>query len=180
MAGQFPARLLSSSTVALLILLEGAISLAAEPATTATRVRSDHRVIAAAIVAAAEHSATFRAMVEAIEQTDGIVYAREGSCKLGLRACLAAVHSAPPIRFVYIKVDTRKTVGCELMASIGHELQHALEVLRNPKVVDRNTLAHFYMHEGPTGDNDRFETESAVRAGLLVEKELHARSQCRR
>ena len=110
-----PARLFYSCTVAL-ILIDGAGALAADHGTT--RVRSDRPVIAAAIVAAAE-SATFRAMVEAIERTDGIVYVREGSCKLGLRACLAAVHSAPPIRFVYIKLDTRKTVGCELIASIG-------------------------------------------------------------
>jgi hypothetical protein len=80
---------------------------------------------------------------------------------------------------VYIKVDTRKAAGCELMASIGHELQHALEVLTNPKIIDNHTLAHLYMREGPTGDNDRFETESAVRSGLLVESELHAHFRCR-
>jgi hypothetical protein len=164
-----------------LILFGGAISLAAEHAMTTTRVRSEHPVISAAIVAAMEHSATFRAMVEGIERTDGIVYVQEGSCRFGLSACLATVHRAPPVRFVHIKIDLRKTVGCELMSSIGHELHHALEVLGNPKIIDDHTLAHLYMREGQTThDDNRFETESAIEAGLQVEKELHARSMCRR
>jgi hypothetical protein len=66
------------------------------------------------------------------------------------------------------------------MSSIGHESQHALEVLGNPKIIDEHTLAHFYIREGSTGDDNRLEAESAVRAGLQVEKELHARSMCRR
>jgi hypothetical protein len=70
--------------------------------------------------------------VIAITTTEDIVCVRDGTCRFGLRASLAAVHSAPSIRFVFITVDRRKSVGCELMASIGHELQHALEVLSNP------------------------------------------------
>ena len=166
--------------IALLVLNEAAIPLAAQRGAVTTRVRSEYPLIAAAIANATEHSPAFREMVEAIEKTDGIVYVREGTCRRGLRACLATVHSAPAVRFVYVKVEIRKAVGCELMAAIGHELQHALEVLGNPKVVDDHTLAHFYIREGSTGDDNWLETESAVRAGLQVEKELHARSMCRR
>jgi hypothetical protein len=165
--------------VALLILAAGVHAPAAEPRTT-TRVRSDHPVIAAAIAEANEYSLTFRSMVAAVEATDGLVYVREGVCRLGVRACVAGVHSVPPVRLVYVKVDTRKAVGCELMASLGHELQHVLEVLWNPKVVDNRSLAHFYLRAGPTGDDRRFETEAAVHAGLRVEKDLHARSRCPR
>jgi hypothetical protein len=57
---------------------------------------------------------------------------------------------------------------------------HALEMLGNPKIIDHDTLAHFYVREGATGDDTRFETESAVEAEHRVEKELHARSMCRR
>jgi hypothetical protein len=90
MTCRFPARQrFHSCTVSLLILHGGTISLATERGTTTTRVRSDHPVIAGAIADAAEHSATFRSMVEAIEETDGIVYVREGPCRLGVRACLA-------------------------------------------------------------------------------------------
>jgi hypothetical protein len=58
-------------------------------------------------------------------------------------------------------------------------MQHALEVLGNPTIVDNHTLQHFYMREGATGDDVRLETEAAVRTGLLVEKELVAASICR-
>jgi len=174
-----PRRRLHSCTLALLIVYEGAISPAAEQARTTTRVRSEYPLVAAAIATAAEYSPAFRAMVEAVEKTDGIVYVRVGTCRRGLRACLTNVHSAPSVRFVHVAVDTRKAVDCELMGVIGHELQHALEVLGNPKIVDDQTLQHFYMREGATGDDNRLETESADHAGLQVEKELHARSMCR-
>jgi hypothetical protein len=180
MTGRFlPGRRFYFCAAVLLILHEGAISVMAQHLATATRMRSEHPVIAAAIVAAAEHSPAFRSMIEAVGRTDGIVYIREGPCRRGLRACLAGVHSAPSIRYVDVKVNTRMVAGCALMASVGHELQHALEVLENPKVTDNQTLAHFYMRKGPTGDDVRFETEAAVRAGLLVEKELKGRSTCR-
>ena len=167
-------------TVALLLLREGSMAAAAEDATTRTRVRSEHPVIATAIANAAEHSVTFRSMIEAIEKTDGIVYVLEGTCKLRLRACLVGVHRAPPVRFVYIKIDRRRTAGCGLIRSIGHELHHALEVLSNPKVIDNESLAHFYLRTGPTGDDIRLETEAAVRAGFLVEDELVASAACPR
>jgi hypothetical protein len=167
-------------TVALLILHESTFAAAAEDLSTTTRVRSEHPVIAAAIVNAAEHSGMFRSMVEAIEKTDGIVYVREGTCRFRLRACLVGVHRAPPVRFVYIKVDTHRSAGCELMVSVGHELQHALEVLNNPKVIDNLGLAHFYFQEGVPRGGTRFETEAAVRAGFLVEEELAASAACPR
>jgi hypothetical protein len=163
--------------VALRVLHEAAIPLAAQRATM-TRLRSEHPAIAAAIVAATDHSVTFRAMVEALKDTDGIVYVRDGRCRTRLRACLAGVHSAPPVRFLNITVDTRRSAGCELMASLGHELQHAVEVLSNPTIVDNQSLQHFYMREGATGDAFRLETTAAVGAGRLVGSEVSAASIC--
>ena len=165
--------------MSLFILDDTAISLAAQRGITTTRVRSEHALIVAAIANAAEHSPTFRGLLEAVEKTDGIVYVTGDSCRRGLQACLVTVRSAPPVRFVFITVDMRKAVGCELLSSIGHELQHVLEVLANPKIVNHDTLTHFYMRRGATGDEARFETESAVRTGLLVEKEVRASSNCR-
>jgi hypothetical protein len=80
----------------------------------------------------------------------------------------------------HIKVDTRKAIGCESMHSIRHELQHALEVLGNPNVVDYHTFARCYMRKGVTADDTRFATESTDRVELLVENGPHARSMCNR
>jgi hypothetical protein len=70
---------------------ERPVSLGNTQTNTTGRVRSEHRVIAGAITDAAEHSATFRSMVDSIATTDVIVNVREGRCTLGLRACLAGV-----------------------------------------------------------------------------------------
>jgi hypothetical protein len=57
-----------------------------------------------------------------------------------------------------------------LTETIGHELQHAVEVLSDPKVMDSRDLFHLFNRIGPTGV-DRFETPAAVRAGLAVARE---------
>ena len=62
----------------------------------------------------------------------------------------------------------------------GHELQHALGVSGNPNVVGYYTFARYCMRAVATGDDSRFETESADRVGLRVEMELKARSMCNR
>ena len=82
--------------------------------------RADH--------ASGSQSPTFRRMVETINASDGIVYIDPGTCRDGVRACLVNVSSAGGHRFLFVKVDMEKADHA-LMASIGHELQHAVEVL---------------------------------------------------
>ena len=69
-----------------------------------------------------------------------------------------------------ILVDARK-VDKELVASIGHELQHAVEVLREPRIRNNHDIYNFYQREAPT-DKGRFETEAAIQAGLDVLAEV--------
>jgi len=64
------------------------------------------------------------------------------------------------------------------MASIGHELQHAIEVLRDPHVTDMRSAYSFLDREGPTGSG-RFETEAAIQVGLHVSAEACARTKSR-
>jgi hypothetical protein len=139
------------------------------------RVRSEDPAIAAVIRGATERSATFRHLIERINATDGLVYVEEGKCRRSVRACLLlSVKVAGPYRLLRILVDTRKTAGIELMGSIGHELQHAIEVLSNPRITDSRTLYQFYDRVAPT-DNDSFETQEAMKAGLDILNELYAR-----
>jgi hypothetical protein len=66
--------------------------------------------------------------------------------------------------------STRRT-DIETMRSIGHELQHAIEVLGEPTIIDGRTMFHFLQRTVPT-DNPRFETTAAVNAGNAVFDEL--------
>ena len=66
----------------------------------------------------------------------------------------------------------RKAPGCQLIASIGHELQHAVEVLANPKVRSTFEMFLFFDRTAPAGWRDSFETDEAVQAGLRVDREM--------
>ena len=118
--------------------LMGAVCLSAVEVVTAQntatvpRVRSNSARIVDAIALGVERSATFRGLVDTIDATDGLVFVEEGRCgHSGIRACLLlSVTIAGPHRLLRILVKPNKAPGCELVEVIGHELQHAVEVLR--------------------------------------------------
>lgn len=119
-----------------------------------------------------ERSPSFRRLIETIGSSDGIVYVQEGQCALGVRSCLQHwVGVAGPNRFLRIRVSTRKAPGCELVASIGHELQHAIEVLSNPKIRDSLDMFRFFDLNRPTSYGT-YETDAALEVGMAIEREV--------
>ena len=143
------------------------------------RVRSENPSIAAVIRDATGWSTTFRRLIETIEATDGLVYVEEGRCGHSVRACLVlSVQVAGPFRLLRILINSRGRADCEIMASIGHELQHAIEVLRDPHVTDMRSAYWFFDREGRTGSG-RFETAAAIHVGLQVSVEACAHAKGR-
>jgi hypothetical protein len=137
------------------------------------RVRSSHAYLRAMIDQALARSSTFRRIVAAIEATDGIVYVEHGDCKHGVRACLVLdVTAAAGYRILRIIVDARQP-DWDVMASIGHELRHALEVLEDPGLVDTPGVYLFYAQAHQEKDRP-FETRAAVDAGSAVRNEVSA------
>jgi hypothetical protein len=156
-----------------LVALGSTSTVAAQDATAGSRVRSESSSIRAAITDGHERSPTFRSLVTAIDATDGVVYVQEGQCLRGGRACLPlSVGIAGPYRFLRILVSSRKASGCALIGSIGHELQHALEVLSDPKVRSTSAMYLFFDRKGPAGWREVFETDEALEAGMRVEREM--------
>jgi hypothetical protein len=99
------------------------------------RIRSHSARFTDAIAEGTARSATFRHLVETIGASDGIVYVEEGVCRHGGRACfLLSVTITGPFRVLQIRVNLRKTPGCTLIESIGHEFRHVIEVLRDRRV----------------------------------------------
>ena len=139
----------------------------------APRVRSSHPYIRAMIAEAQVRSATFRALVKAIESSDGIVYVEEGECPSRLRACLPPfITSAGAFRFLRVLVDARLE-DWQVMSDIGHELQHALEVLRDPTA--RTDASLFYLvFKADFVTQHVYETQDAVKTGDAVKKEVKA------
>jgi hypothetical protein len=141
---------------------------------TLPRVRdTGDPMIAALIQEGTEHSPTFRRLVNTIDATNGLVYVEQGTCHHHVRACLVlTVQVAGPYRLLRILVDIHTTHG-ELLASIGHELQHAVEALSDPHVTDTTSIFNLFDRIGQRGQ-DRFETIAATEAGLDVLAEWSA------
>ena len=127
------------------LLLTAVVSACGSPAWSAdiqapplVRVRSGNASIVAVIREAAVRSTVFRRLIKTIDTTDGLVYIEEGKCGHSVLACLLlSVQVAGPHRLVRIFVDPRRDKhDCEFMASIGHLLRHAIEVLSEPKIRD--------------------------------------------
>ena len=158
--------------------LMGAVCVAAvqtvtsQDTTADRRVRSSNANIVDALARGVERSATFRRLVVTIEATDGVVFIEEGRCRhSGARACLLlSVTVAGPNRLLRILVDLRKAPGCELVEAIGHELQHAVEVLRQRSIRRDRQIYNFFDMLG-RAVSGRFETDAAVEAGVAVARE---------
>jgi hypothetical protein len=138
---------------------------------TQARVRGVSPRVVAVLMAAAAESKTFRGLIEQVNATDGIVYIVEGDCGHGVRACLIfAITSAGPNRVLRILIDGRKT-DREAMGSIGHELQHAVEVLSDPTVRNLGQMYRLY-DQICSQCGVLFETRAATQAGDDVRGEL--------
>ena len=140
----------------------------------AERVRSDDAALSALIREATDRSPTFRHLKDRIQVSDGLVYIVRGRCGHYRRACLAFwVGVVPPNRLLRIVVDYDRADE-EAMATIAHELRHALEVLDEPNV--RSAAAMFFFYKrNRSWQEGAFETQEAVDAGHTVRRELRER-----
>jgi hypothetical protein len=159
---------------AFLIWMAASDASAQTDAAATSRVRSGNATLASFIADARHRSPTFSRIVDEINDTDGLVYVEQGRCR-HVRACLLlSVSVAGPYRVLRVLVDVRKT-DADLMGSIGHELQHALEVLSDRQITSDAAILFFYQRHGKRVKNI-FETEAAIAAGDAVRDEI-TRSQ---
>lgn len=148
-------------------------SLAPAPSLPAEKahLRSSSPLINGAIQSALERSATFRGLVAEINASDSWVFVNEGDCRHGVRACFVSVRSSGSYRFMFILIDPRKR-GDELIASIGHELRHTVEVIVEPAVRTDSAKFLFYERIAMHGASGERETRAAVDAGNAVRSEI--------
>jgi hypothetical protein len=107
-----------------------------------------------------------------IEATDGIVFVDEGRCPHRAVACLTwNVTLAGSYRMLFIRVDMRKS-DLDLMASAGHELHHALEVLANDRLRSSAEIQLFYKRGFSPESPQNVETAAATAAGDAVFREV--------
>jgi hypothetical protein len=163
--------ILVSVIVVTLSAAAGSAAATDDVAPALNRVRSTSPVIGALITQASAQSQTFRELIQTISSTDGVVYVEEGECGFGVQACLARVTTAGDNRWLWVFVNI-DTDDWELMGSIGHELQHALEVLNEPSVDSTAAMFMLYSRIGWRGFGRAFETYAAVETGTAIRAEI--------
>lgn len=158
-----------NAAVVALILAIGACAERVDAADMSARIRPQGATLIRVVREVRARSQTFRALVETINKSDGIVYVEEGDCGHGVRACLVAVSVAGASRILRIYVNGHDA-DSTLMVMIGHELQHAVEVLSVPSIRSTAAMHFFYRRESRT--TGRFETTAAMRTGEAVRDEV--------
>ena len=145
-----------------------------------THVRAVDPTISAALHEGLQRSPSLAALVARIEASDGIVYLISGRfLRLERGMCLRggmshAVTAARPFRVIKIMVETG--FGDRTIATIGHELRHAVEVLDDSRAVDRASVELLYERIGYRVSANVFETSDAQTAERQVYREL---SRCK-
>ena len=135
-------------------------------------LRSSSAAITALMQQAAERSATFRQLVQAIEQSDSYVYVNEGKCGQGARACFVTVTKAGPTRIMWVNVADSRGADWDVMGSIGHELRHTIEAIEDASVTNGKELTRFYEDIGTHRRPRVRDTQAAIDAGNSVREEV--------
>ena len=143
-AGAFyrgPACPLFDIAAALVAILQlAATSAGANPE---SRVRATHPRLAGLLTAAEHRSATFRNLVDRLNASDVIAHLEHAPPGHPIDGGLQFVASTGSTR--YLRVTVRIDVPPEqLMALIGHELRHAVEVAESPRIRDETSFRHYY------------------------------------
>jgi hypothetical protein len=138
------------------------------------RVRADSTYLLTIMADAADRSPTFRAIVQQIEASNVIVHvACERLNSAILQGRTMWVAAGPGVRYVRVQVECMLT-RTELVAIIGHELQHVAEIAAANDVVDRRSFARLYNTIGfsTCRFGEQYETDRAIHAGERVRQEF--------
>ncbi len=146
-------------------------------AVTSPHLRPDPQ-LRSLVEEAADRSPSIRALIDRLEALDVIVYVRSRMFQqLQLEGRVGIVAAAGGRRFLAIELACGR-IELQTMATLGHELYHAVEIAGEPSIVDVQTLAAFYSARGiQTGTRSgelTFETEAAQEAGRQARREIVA------
>jgi hypothetical protein len=165
-------------TLFVLLTLSTPIAVAhAQDAATASHVRGTDEASTTLIRDLVARSATGRELVDRLDRSDLVVYVRR---RLFTTALLSGrigfVRGDCNRRYVAIEIAAPRNYVEEL-ASLGHELQHAVEIAGEPDVCGSAALAGLYTRIGDPverwgGMADTFETRTAAETGVRVRREL--------
>jgi hypothetical protein len=141
------------------------------------RLRASDSRAAALLQSGIERSATMRALAERVEASNVFVY-------IGMKPNMAP-EQAGGLTFVghagdfrYLRVSLNPGLGTDrALATLGHELQHVIEVIEHPEVISESSLSALYRRIGLPSrilNGEAWETHAAQSVAAVVRRELGA------
>lgn len=173
----FVASFILSSFIAVVILATAPVPAdAADSATHDQHVRTSEAPIARLIRQGIAESPYFRSLVERLNATDVIVYVKSHSnLPSQIEGHLQMMGSGGGRRYVVVALAFGRP-EMRTIATLGHELQHALEIAERPQILDSRSMARAFAEFGHSSSVMRFpeayETHAAEQAGARVWLEL--------
>jgi hypothetical protein len=125
-------------------------------------------------------SSTFRELVQRLNRSDVIVYVEEDLHQSKtLAGRLSFLTTGGGFRFVRVWLQWRP-FDIQQVATLAHELQHALEIAGRPDVVDQESLGRAFSEIGHQrraayGPSGFYDTAAAIETGDRVWRELAGR-----
>lgn len=149
---------------------------AADRATNDQHVRTSEATLANLIRRGMAESPYFRSLVERLNATDVIVYVKSHSnLPSQIEGHLQMIGSGGGRRYVVVALAFGRP-ETRTLATLGHELQHALEIAERPQITDSQSMAKAFAEFGYISLVARFpeayETYAAGEAGARVWLEL--------
>jgi len=135
-------------------------------------IRSTDLGVRAMLQRGFRHSSTFAALVMRLQRSDVIVYIEAVPHLPGaLDGRLMMLPRANSFRYLRIQL-TPRSVPEEAIATLGHELQHAVEVAEAADVIDTKALERLYQRIGVRSGHQIYDTTAAQDTGRTVRREL--------
>ena len=162
------------STLALVIAVGLAVHIQADGlrVNPTTRVRPMDERVEALLATGMDRSATFRQLVHRIEASDVIVYVEtRHDVRDGVGGSMRFIARSATHRFLRVQLNARSSAHT-LVAILGHELQHAVEIADHPEVRSSEDVRAFYRRTGVRTGADAFDSDAARNAGYLVRAEI--------
>jgi hypothetical protein len=141
------------------------------------RLRPQDPRLADLLRAGVARSATLRALVNRLESGNVIVYLSSSqTLKASLAGKLTWMTKAGDFRYVKATLNANQSAD-QMIATLAHELQHALEVSDDLDVTDQRSMLALYKRIGRPSYSvlvEAWETKAAQDAGFQVRRELLA------
>ena len=138
-------------------------------------VRTEDARLRRLIAFGVETSPSLRLLNEQLDASDVIVHVMLEPLSIGIDGRLTFATVAGGRRYLQVHLD-RELTPIRRLSTLGHELQHALEIAAMPAVVDAESLAEAFERIGVrrrgSPSNLTYETAAAADAGARVWREL--------